>query len=421
MKKTIITIFILLINCFFLKAQSEWEEIGQMERPVSGAQAVVLNNKIYVIGGYSSIEQKNVNWIQEYDPITNSWKQVGEMKANRKGFFMAISSQNIFFIGGIEETSPYVYNLEFWNPTNPGVTQILGNESNFNRVFATGNYNENKLFLFGGFKFSNLTDTSALSYFIKYDLAPPNNLIADNFIYGPNDFPSQQMSALVGNSIYIFGGTHNGLLKTIYEYKIATNEYLKFGEELPEPRAGGAAVKDKNSDNVYLIGGFNEQANSALSDVEIFNPFLETGKISSGPSLINARRNTSGVFYNNSIYIFGGLDVTGTVVKQIEKINLTPVTSVEDDYLANDFVLKQNYPNPFNPSTVISYNVPRNSYINLKVYDVLGNEVDELINEYKQSGNYEFKFNANTLPSGVYFYQLISDNFSETKKMVIVK
>lgn len=406
-----------------VKSQSQWEVIGEMEKPVSGAQAVVLNNKIYVIGGYSSIDQKNVNWIQEYDPVTNSWKQVGQMQANRQGFFVAISSfnTNIFFIGGIEENFSNLYKIEFWNPANPGITDFIGNEKNFNRVFATGNYNDNKLFLFGGFKSSNSTDTSALSYFIKYDLAPPNNLSANNFIYASNDFPSQQMSAVVNNSIYIFGGTHNGLLKTIYEYRINSNEYIPFSVQLPEPRAGGAAVKDNNSDNVYLIGGFNEDPNSVLADVEIFNPFLETGKIKSGPDLNYARRNTSGVFYMGSIYVFGGLDITGTVVKQIEKLDLNPVTGIKAQNDLNNFALIQNYPNPFNPTTVIKYQIPEYSFVNLKIFDILGNEVIELVNENKHTGYYEIPFNAKYLTSGIYFYRLTAGKFSETKKMVVVK
>jgi len=88
--------------------------------------------------------------------------------------------------------------------------------------------------------------------------------------------------------------------------------------------------------------------------------------------------------------------------------------------------LQQNYPNPFNPSTKITYSIPllggaRGGLITLKVYDVLSNEVATLLNEYKPAGNYEVEFNASILPSGVYFYQLKTGKFIETKKMILMK
>jgi photosystem II stability/assembly factor-like uncharacterized protein len=85
------------------------------------------------------------------------------------------------------------------------------------------------------------------------------------------------------------------------------------------------------------------------------------------------------------------------------------------------YSLEQNYPNPFNPSTKINYSVPRLGLVTIKVFDLLGREVSTLVNEEKNSGNYEVDFNGIGLPSGVYFYKLTSGNFSETKKLVLLK
>jgi hypothetical protein len=85
------------------------------------------------------------------------------------------------------------------------------------------------------------------------------------------------------------------------------------------------------------------------------------------------------------------------------------------------FNLSQNYPNPFNPSTKIKYQIPELSFVTLKVYDVLGNEVAALVNEEKPVGSYELEFNATSLPSGIYFYRLQAGSFVETKKMVLLK
>jgi len=106
------------------------------------------------------------------------------------------------------------------------------------------------------------------------------------------------------------------------------------------------------------------------------------------------------------------------------------ITDVEDqnNEIPSQFVLNQNYPNPFNPSTTIRYTVPNvtlngveGTRVQLKVYDVLGNEVATLVNEEKPAGNYEISFNASQLSSGIYFYKLQTGSFVETKKMILLR
>ena len=89
--------------------------------------------------------------------------------------------------------------------------------------------------------------------------------------------------------------------------------------------------------------------------------------------------------------------------------------------LPESYALMQNYPNPFNPSTIISYSLPNNTHIILKVFDVLGNEVATLINEEKPAGNYEVEFNASGLSSGIYFYRIQTEGFIDTKKLILLK
>jgi hypothetical protein len=101
----------------------------------------------------------------------------------------------------------------------------------------------------------------------------------------------------------------------------------------------------------------------------------------------------------------------------------TSVTGVEDeDYiLPEDYILYQSYPNPFNPTTTIKYSIPNSDVVSLKVYDILGREVAVLLDEYKSAGTYSVEFNASRFASGVYFYQLHSSSFVETKKMILMK
>jgi hypothetical protein len=93
----------------------------------------------------------------------------------------------------------------------------------------------------------------------------------------------------------------------------------------------------------------------------------------------------------------------------------------EGTEVPQNFVLKQNYPNPFNPATNIGFSVPKGTMVNLTVYDNLGREVAVLVNEYLNRGNYYFQFSGEKLASGLYFYKLVTNNFTETKKMILIK
>ncbi len=101
--------------------------------------------------------------------------------------------------------------------------------------------------------------------------------------------------------------------------------------------------------------------------------------------------------------------------------NLKFSNSVDDIFFPKRFSLKQNYPNPFNPKTKIKYETAKNGFVNLKVFDVLGREIKTLVNENKNVGYYEIDFDATNLNSGIYFYKLTTNNFSEMKKMILVK
>jgi hypothetical protein len=98
-----------------------------------------------------------------------------------------------------------------------------------------------------------------------------------------------------------------------------------------------------------------------------------------------------------------------------------PSVGVQEIDFLNSYYLFQNYPNPFNPSTRISYNVGEPGLVQLKVFNVLGVEVASLVNEFKNTGNYSVDFNAANYSSGVYFYSLSVNNFTQTRKMILEK
>lgn len=104
-----------------------------------------------------------------------------------------------------------------------------------------------------------------------------------------------------------------------------------------------------------------------------------------------------------------------------ELIDSASIENRTGHYSVDRFLLNQNFPNPFNSETKIRMEVPVSGWQSLKVYDVLGNDVKTLVDEFKPAGKYEMEFNANKLASGIYFYTLRSGDFIQTKKMILLK
>jgi hypothetical protein len=118
-------------------------------------------------------------------------------------------------------------------------------------------------------------------------------------------------------------------------------------------------------------------------------------------------------------YLYAGDRGTGVWRRPLSEM----VTSVGPAVtgLPREFLLSQNYPNPFNPSTTIRMELPRSSVVRLSVYDVLGREVSVLVNDRKNAGVHEVKFDGSNLASGVYFYRLTAGDFVQSKKLLLLK
>ena len=113
---------------------------------------------------------------------------------------------------------------------------------------------------------------------------------------------------------------------------------------------------------------------------------------------------------------------TGVINTGFVSWNDAIVSSVRlEETIPNDYSLRQNYPNPFNPSTNIEYTIPSESFVELKVYDILGNEVASLVNEQQQAGVYRADFSGSNLPSGMYFARITANEFTQVVKMILLK
>lgn len=105
----------------------------------------------------------------------------------------------------------------------------------------------------------------------------------------------------------------------------------------------------------------------------------------------------------------------------IAVFSLTFLGASQQNAIPDNYTLSQNYPNPFNPTTKISYAIPKESFVKLKIYNMLGNEIATLINEDQEAGFYSIRFDASDIPSGIYFYRLQANDYTLTKKLTVLK
>lgn len=393
---------------------------NKMPYPVSGGQVVYdpspQSTKVYIFGGYSDSLQQAVDWIQEYDVEKDSWRIVGHMKQPRQQFVADLWKDTVLFFGGTVDSSKEKNTMESWDFVPFSPTKVVDDNTNFGRAFSTGHIINDDLYIIGGTP-SGISSYQ-LPYITAYNLTTKQTTI--KFDFTSEDKPRNRSTFIVGDNIYIFGGFTNGVTEKIQKFNIASQKLYDLTERLITARGDAAAIYNPTYKKGYIIGGRNENS-AALSSVEsIIIKGDGTLKIEETASLNYPRTNLMVVNYRGAVAVFGGKDPKGKVVPYVE-ILIGETVPVDNESIPTSFVLEQNYPNPFNPETFINFHLPTTSNVQLKVYDILGNEIATLVNEIKLPGVYNVKFNAEKLPSGVYIYKLQAGNYLAIKKMMLIK
>ena len=172
-------------------------------------------------------------------------------------------------------------------------------------------------------------------------------------------------------------------------------------------------------ENVIIIfGGDSVCINNAIT---IEDPDNKTGfgfHISSFSNLIS--KDITSLIIGDTETVFYYDHGTGKVFIYNNDI-INDIGNNEEIKVSNNFNLSQNYPNPFNPSTLIKYSLEKEELVSIEIYNILGERVDELVNEVKSEGIHQIVFNSSNLPSGVYFYSIRTQNFTDTRKMILLR
>ena len=166
--------------------------------------------------------------------------------------------------------------------------------------------------------------------------------------------------------------------------------------------------------NSYKSGKLHFERITQISNNQLRSVYVDSINISA----------TTIVHYADSMSSTVQIDMDGdNIIDSTFSTNNEIVTNISNqkNTIPLNYELLQNYPNPFNPVTRIIYKIPKESYVKITVYDLLGHEIKTLANEEKSAGSYDITFNAANLPSGIYFYRLQAGDFVETKKMILLK
>jgi hypothetical protein len=171
-----------------------------------------------------------------------------------------------------------------------------------------------------------------------------------------------------------------------------------------------AYTRYSTSDSLRIVY-LNPFASGNLVNAKANGPGILSGLISPKPLFRNVNGDSCFALFSESgpVNVWASFGCSGSIIGINEP--LIPVV----------FSLAQNFPNPFNPSTTIEFSIPKNEFVSLKVFDMLGREVAVIVNEVKNQGSYRVDFNASELAGGVYFYKLQSGSYTDVKKMVLIK
>ena len=348
----------------------KWSLTDSSKIGISGGGTATLldDGNVLVIGGYYI--NSGLNSCEIYNINTSKWNIMDSLKIDRHGHTATkLLDGRVLVVGGFSNTKLELSDCEIFNPQTSKWTEAAPlNIPRYNHTAIL--LKDGNVLVTGGISFSN-NQTTWLNSCELYDPIKNTWIIVDSLLAPrANHFAIMLKSGL----LLLAGGDFNSDTWELYN---------------PD-----------NFSNVYL-GNYPGRQDGPLINL------LPDGKVLSAGGMTWTDDSTPYVYPARLSYLFTPDTVDGI--------------SEPKNNIINNFKLYQNYPNPFNPLTTIKYQIPKESNVKIKVYDVLGKEVSTLLNEKQKAGEHVVEWNAKDFASGIYFYRIRAGEFVSTKKMLLIK
>ena len=338
------------------------------------------------------------------------WMQMSNGMGTNQSVVCLASNGNNIFAG--------TWSLGVYLSTNNGTNwmQTALNNKTVNALAISGSNIIAGIDSPGGVYFS--TDTGTTWTQTQWSL---NGLIVFSLAVNGN-------SVFAGTDLGVYRSTNNGnswdiIQGSLYAYSLVAN-----GNNIYEGVHDYGVNLSTNNGNTWAQTTLNNQSvlalaasgNSVFAGTDL-GVYLSTNNgvlwVQKNQGFINISKVFTILVANN--FIFAGPQSQSVWRRNLSEI-LTGSQQITE-LVPSSFSLSQNYPNPFNPVTRIRYDLPKAGVVKLVIFDALGRTVETLVNEHQSAGTYEATFNGSQYPSGIYFYRLLTDGYSETKKMFLVK
>ncbi|MEO5948736.1 MAG: fibronectin type III domain-containing protein [Chitinophagaceae bacterium] len=264
------------------------------------------------------------------------------------------------------------------------------------------------------------TDNSNNEEGFTIDMKGPHDSAFNTVGHVGHNITTFNMLHLSPNTAYHFRVAAENHSGTSHNSNIAGAITLHDSSHHSIPNAPSHLVAHVTSSSMINLNWTDNSHNESGFKIEIKGPhdseFHNAGNVGSNTTAFTASNLNHHTTYSFRVSAFNKAGVS-------HYSNVSSATTLHGQaaITAADFILYTNYPNPFNPETVISYRLAIISDVSLKVYDPAGKEIATLINEKQNAGSYSVKFDGSNLPSGIYYYKIATDNFVDTKKMLLVK
>jgi Secretion system C-terminal sorting domain/Galactose oxidase, central domain/Kelch motif len=413
----------------------KWRYTTPMNVPRSDHYLVLLNTgKVLAIGGYKERS------CELFDPLGETWTMTDSIPTYRwfSPTVTELINGNILVVGGgyvdTITLNSYIYkNAEIYDLENEKWKEVT--PMNLEREYHTATLlKDGRVLVTGGITENSNTDECEI-----YDPSNDTWTITAPMLEKRWDHTA---ILLTNGNVFTSGGNPvYPWLKSCEVYNVSTNEWTSAADMLAY-RTSHQIYYLSKIDKLLILGG-DAQPVTTEDTWEIYDPVSLTPLYEEAFPINQFLYNNNVQLINENIFVAGeeeyevpqgGLPFTWATNRSW----LFDVTTDVDEEKFSSikcFLLEQNYPNPFNPITKIRFTIPtsplnpsphqgegnREGFITLKVYDMLGREVATLVNEEEPAGNYEVEFDGSNLPSGMYIYKIQAGEFSDAKKMLLLK